>query len=279
MAYIHVPKQLQNKLSACSLPCTFLGFAPNHSAFRLIHRPSRKFLKSYNVIFNKGGLTLCHKHIILEPNVTPPIPAPIPAPPPTVSPTSLHPKHTTCPPAPDNDPQYNLSSYGHCTNIVQADAPEPKTYAEAIASPDALTWLTMYKEEMRMFKNMDIYDIVPWPKGHKIIGSKWVFRIKWGPDSSIQKHKARIVAQGFMQVEGMDFDQTFTPIAKFSSLHTIFTLATEHDLKVHQIDIKATYLNAKLKKDLYMAASPGFDISEGYILKLKKRVYRTKQGS
>ena len=111
-----------------------------------------------------------------------------------------------------------------------------------------------------------------------MIGSKWVFRVKRGPDRSIQKHRARIIAQGFTQVEGINFDQTFAPVAKFSSLQTVFTLAAKHDLELHQMDVKATYLNTDLKEDLYMEVPPGFEIPEGHILKLKKGVYGTKQG-
>jgi hypothetical protein len=123
-----------------------------------------------------------------------------------------------------------------------------------------------------------VYDIVPWPKGQKIVGSKWVFRIKRGPDSTIQKYKARLIAQGFTQVEGINFNQTFAPVAKFSSLRTIFALTAEHDLEVHQMDIKAAYLNANLNEEIYMEAPPGFDIPDGHVLRLKKGVYGTKQG-
>ncbi|SRR6266851_3642416 len=158
------------------------------------------------------------------------------------------------------------------------NAAEPKMYNKAMASPDASKWLTTCEEEMWTWKDLDVYDIVPQLKGHKVIGSKWVFRIKQGPDGSIQKHKARIVTQGFTQVEGINFDQTFAPVAKFSSLQTVFTLTTKHDLKLHQMDVKATYLNANLKEDLYMEAPPGFEIPEGHVLKLKKGVYSTKQG-
>jgi hypothetical protein len=75
-----------------------------------------------------------------------------------------------------------------------ADALEPKMYDKAMASPDAPEWLAACEEEMWTWKNLDVYNIVPQPKGHKVIGSKWVFCIKQGPDGSIQKHKARIVA-------------------------------------------------------------------------------------
>ncbi len=87
-----------------------------------------------------------------------------------------------------------------------------------MASPDATEWLAACEEEMQTWKDLKVYDVVSWPKGRKIIRSKWVFHIKQGPDRSIQKYKARIIAQGFMQVEGINFNQTFAPVAKFSSL-------------------------------------------------------------
>jgi hypothetical protein len=244
-----------------------------------MHRPTRKFIESHDVIFDEGGHNMCQERIILEHDdssshtPTPPIPLSSPVPPVSVATSSLCPKHTTHPPIPDDDLRYDVSSYGHRANITQASPSEPKTYVEAIASPNALKWLAACEEEMRTWKDMDVYDIVPLPKGHKVVGSKWVFHVKQGPDGSIQKYKARIVAQGFTQVEGIDFDQTFAPVAKFSSLRTIFSLAAQHNLKIHQMDVKVAYLNAELKEEIYMRALPGFNIPEGHVLRLKKGVY------
>jgi hypothetical protein len=258
-----------------------------------MHRPSQRFLESRDVVSDEGGPTPRQERIILEPNANdandisptnyiPPIPiSNTPStvvPPSSSSPLMSRPKHAIRPPIPDDDQRYNVSSYGHHANAADAEAPEPKTYNEAMASPDAVEWLAACEDEMRTWKNLDVYDIVPQPKGRKVIGSKWVFRVKRGPDRSIQKYKARIVAQGFTQVEGIDFNQTFAPVAKFSSLHTVFTLAAEHNLEVHQMDVKATYLNAHLEEEIYMKAPPGFDIPNGHVLKLKKGVYGTKQG-
>jgi len=173
VAYVHVPEQARGKLSARSMACTFLGFAQQHSAFRLVHRPTQKFIESCDVVFNKGGPTSRHECIILEPDDTP-LPSPSPNP---VTATPL------C-----------VSSYGHRANVTLADASELKTYNEAMASPDASEWLAACKEEMQTWKELEVYDIIPQPKGHKVIGSKWVFHIKWGPNRSIQKHKARIIA-------------------------------------------------------------------------------------
>jgi hypothetical protein len=82
-----------------------------------------------------------------------------------------------------------------------------------------------------------------------------------------------------MQVEGINFNQTFTSMAKFSSLWTIFALVAKHDLELHQMDVKVAYLNADLKEDLYMQPPPGFKVPKGYVLRLKKGVYGTRQGS
>ena len=86
-----------------------------------------------------------------------------------------------------------------------------------MSHPDAAEWDTACEDEIRSFKNMGIYETVPRPKDRKVVGSKWVFRIKRGPDGNIQKYKAHIIVQGFTQVEGLDYDQTFAPVAKFAS--------------------------------------------------------------
>ena len=180
-----------------------------------------------------------HEHTILEPDNTPPSASssstiPSPSLPSSSTPnlsSSVVPPTPSCPkctihlPVPDNNPHYDVSSYGHHTNVTDVEAPKLKTYDEAMASSDAAEWLATCKEKMQTWKDLDVYDIIPQLKGHKVIGSKWVFRVKQGPDSTIQKHKAHIVTQGFTQIKGVDFDQMFTPVAKFSSLHTIFALA------------------------------------------------------
>ncbi len=87
-----------------------------------------------------------------------------------------------------------------------------------------------------------------------------------------------MVAQGFSQVEGIDYDQTFAPVAKFASLHTLLAITAEHDLEVHQMDVKSAYLNGELQEEIFMQALNGFNVPDGMVLKLVKAVYSTKQG-
>ena len=148
-----------------------------------------------------------------------------------------------------------------------------------MARLDANEWEAACTNKIRVFDHMGVYEAVPHPKGRKIVGSKWVFRIKRGPDGNIQKYKARIVARGFTQIEGIDYDKMFTPVAKLASLRTILALATEQNLEIHQMDVKSAYLNGTLEEEIFMESPPGLDVPDRMVLHLKKVVYRTKQGS
>jgi Reverse transcriptase (RNA-dependent DNA polymerase) len=308
-AFVHVPKKHRPKLAARSLVCTFLGFARNRKAYRLVHRSSQRFIESRDVIFDEGGPIQRYERIVIEPDEpdgtetgdAPEAPAPQSADDkqsdcdsesesesddtPSEPLLPPRPKRTIRAPIRDDDPRYSVSSYGtrkptaEHASVAQADTTnDPRTYAEAMARPDAAEWEVACSDEKRAFEHMGVYEIVPRPTDRKVVGSKWVFRIKRGPDGSIQKYKARVVAQGFTQIEGIDYDETFAPVAKFASLRTILALATEHDLEVHQMDVKSAYLNGELKEDIFMEPPPGFDVPDGMVLKLVKAVYGTKQG-
>jgi reverse transcriptase-like protein len=151
-------------------------------------------------------------------------------------------------------------------------------YAQAMVCPDAVEWKLACNNEQCAFECMGVYEVVPCPKGHKVVRSRWIFHIKHRPNGTIQKYKARLVIQGFTQVKNIDYNETFAPVAKFASLHAILTLAAEEDLEVHQMDVKSTYLNGILKQEIFMEVPPSFDVPEGMVLHLIKAVYSTKQG-
>jgi hypothetical protein len=87
-----------------------------------------------------------------------------------------------------------------------------------MACPNVAQWEAACEDEIQAFQHLGVYKVVPRPKDRKVVGSKWVFKVKTGPDGEIIKHKARVVAQGFTQIEGIDYDETFAPVAKLSSL-------------------------------------------------------------
>ena len=85
------------------------------------------------------------------------------------------------------------------------------------------------------------------PQGKKVVGSRWIYKVKHATDGSMEKYKARFVANGFSQKEGIDYEETFTPVARYSSIQTIVSLAVEMGWRVHQMDVEATFLNGVIE--------------------------------
>jgi hypothetical protein len=146
-----------------------------------------------------------------------------------------------------------------------------------MSRPDAAKWEAACKAKRRVFETMGVYEVVLRPKGRKVVGSEWVFRIKWGLDGKIQRYKARLVAQGFTQIEGIDYYETFAPVAKFASLRAILAIAAERNFEVHRWTLSPHTSTASWICNI-QAPPPGFDIPEGMVLRLVKAVYGTKQG-
>ena len=110
----------------------------------------------------------------------------------------------------------------------------------------------------------------------KTLPCKWVFKMKYDQDGNIQRFKARLVAKGFKQIAGIDFGETFAPVAKQSTLRLLWTLAAKRNWEVENIDIKTAFLNGDLDEEIYVDMPPGFELS-GKVWKLKKTLYGLKQ--
>lgn len=125
------------------------------------------------------------------------------------------------------------------------------------------------------------WELTEAPKGANIVGSKWVFRAKKDAAGIVVRHKARLVAQGFSQVPGVDYFDTFAPVAKLASIRAVFAMAAAEDMELHQIDIKGAYLNGELteRETIYMSQPPGYPApnSAGKVCRLRKTLYGLKQ--
>ncbi len=119
---------------------------------------------------------------------------------------------------------------------------EPRSYSEATRSPHRVKWEQAMQEEIDSINANDTFTLVPLPPARKAIGSKWVFKIKRHADGSIDRFKARLVAKGYSQQYGVDFTETFAPVARFSSLRAILAIAAAKDYEVHQISTMTTLL-------------------------------------
>ncbi|GJS16163.1 retrovirus-related pol polyprotein from transposon TNT 1-94 [Tanacetum coccineum] len=134
-------------------------------------------------------------------------------------------------------------------------------------------------EELNQFYRNKVWTLVPLPYGKIAIGSKWVFKNKKDEHGATTKNKARLVAQGYSQEEGIDYDETFAPVARMEAIRIFIAFATYMNFKVYQMDVKSAFLNAKLKKEVYVKQPPGFESSEfpDYVCKLDKALYGLKQ--
>ncbi|GJV07078.1 retrovirus-related pol polyprotein from transposon RE1 [Tanacetum coccineum] len=132
---------------------------------------------------------------------------------------------------------------------------EPKGFKSAAKDPK---WFAAMCDEMKALKLNATWDLVPRPTKSNIVGSKWVFRTKFLADGTIDKFKARLVAQGFTQVPGLDYSSTFSPVVKASTVRIILSLAVLNKWPLHQLDVKNAFLNGNLSDIVYMEQPPGF---------------------
>ena len=133
--------------------------------------------------------------------------------------------------------------------------------------------------EMNSLRENDVWDLVNLPPGRKAVGSKWVFKKKTGADGSIERYKARLVAQGYSQKYGTDYDETFCPVVTQESLRTLIALSVQKGFKLHQVDVTTAFLNGTLEEEVYMRQPEGFEIrgNEHLVCKLKKSINGLKQ--
>ena len=153
---------------------------------------------------------------------------------------------------------------------------EPKNINEAIKDE---SWIIAMQEELNQFVRNDVWTLVPPPRSQTIIGTKWVFRNKIDENGIVSRNKARLVAQGYNQQEGIAYDETFAPVARLESIRILLAYACAHNFKLFQMDVKSAFLNGVINEEVYVAQPPGFVDFEkpNHVFKLKKALYGLKQ--
>lgn len=178
-------------------------------------------------------------------------------------------------------PRYptNLATTPLLSALVASTAStEPRGLKSALKYPHGI--VTM-EEEKAALRTNQTWDLVPPPTNTNILGSHWVYRTKYKAYGSIERHKARLVAQGFTQVAGSDFHHTFSPVVKASTVHVILAISVHFNWPLHQLDIKNAFLNGVLSKPVYMAQPSGFFDPRfpNHVCRLKKALYGLRQAA
>ena len=153
---------------------------------------------------------------------------------------------------------------------------EPSSVEDALADPD---WVNAMHEELNNFTRNEVWTLVEKPKGARIIGTKWVFRNKQDDQGVVVRNKARLVAKGFSQVKGLDFGETFAPVARLEAIRILLAYASHHKMKLFQMDVKSTFLNGFINELIFVSQPPGFEDPNcpNHVYRLSKALYGLKQ--
>jgi hypothetical protein len=174
--------------------------------------------------------------------------------------------------------QRTAKSFGEDFIVYLVDD-TPSSISEAYASSDADYWKEAVRSEMDSILANGTWEIVDRPYRCKPVGCKWVFKKKLRPDGTIEKYKARLVAKGYTQKEGKYFFDTYSPMARLTTIRVLLSLVALHGLLLHQMDVKTSFLNGELDEEIYMDQPHGFvvDGQEGKVCKFSKSLYGLKQ--
>lgn len=158
---------------------------------------------------------------------------------------------------------------------------DPVDVHQALRGPDRDKWTAAMEEELRAFEENNAWVVVSEvPKGKTLVQCMWVYKRKFDSDNSV-RYRARLVAKGFTQKPGIDYDETFSPVVRHSTLRLLFALSVQLDLNVTHLDVKTAFLNGILNEDIYMA-HPQINLDSNNsrkIVKLNKAIYGLKQAS
>ena len=280
-AYAHVSKDERQKLDSKAKKCVMLGYGDETKGYKLYDRTNKRVIYSRDVKFNEEPIqhlepseeSDCSGVEISRPTETDSDEGDMPS--------EVHVEDA--PAMEEETVQLRRSTRSRCQPdyyVQQCHITDtPSTYQSASTSSEKQEWRKAMKSEMKSLEDNDVWDLVNLPSGRKIVGSKWVFKKKIGPNGTVERFKARLVAQGYTQKFGTDYDETFCPVVRQESLRTILALSAKFDLKLHQVDVTTAFLNGSLKEEVFMRQPEGFECpgSENLVCKLKKSIYGLKQ--
>jgi Reverse transcriptase (RNA-dependent DNA polymerase)/Integrase core domain/gag-polypeptide of LTR copia-type/GAG-pre-integrase domain len=173
--------------------------------------------------------------------------------------------------------KYDKISKNFCTFLTRIEeCNEPTSFEEAKKSE---IWTKAMHEELNAMNKNYTWDIVPLPLGKKPVGCRWIYKIKFNSDGSIERYKARLVAKGYTQTYGLDYKETFAPVAKMNTVRVLMSVAVINNWPLFQMDVKNAFLQGNLEEEVYMEIPPGLHVPQGnqMVCRLKKAIYGLKQ--
>ncbi|CAA7027778.1 unnamed protein product [Microthlaspi erraticum] len=303
--YIYNDKDQLGKFDARSDEGFFLGYSPNSVAYRVYNKRSKMIVESVNVVFDDGGIPT----VSLIPENDDRNETPKTATGEILSitdgkenekqrveekssefiPLQVHRNHSSQDVIGEvgegrktRGKQINFKEmvmFSCCEMMVFScfvSIVELKSVRDAL---EDYFWIQAMQEELEEFQRNDVWFLVPRPSEVNVIGTKWIFKNKGDEEGHIIRNKARLVAQGYTQVEGVDFDETFAPVARLECIRFLLGTACAQGFKLYQMDVKSAFLNGYIQEEVYVEHPQGFEDAflPHHVYKLKKALYGLKQ--
>ena len=281
-AFVHIPKDERHKLDSKSKKCILLGYGEHTKGYRLYDPERRRVLYSRDVKFNEnekkdetqespnsnggGRMELDFSDYTEDSSGKSQV-------------ETVTGNDSETVPRRSERQRKPPDFYGIRVNVSSEKPSEPVTIEEATACSEKAEWMQAMETEMKSLKENDVWKLVELPTGRKTVGSKWVYKVKTGAHGSVERYKARLVAQGYTQKFGTDYDETFCPVVRMESLRALLALSVQFGLQLHQVDVTTAFLNGELEEEVYMQQPKGFvgKGEEHLVCKLKKSIYGLKQ--
>nr|GEU95626.1 retrotransposon protein, putative, Ty1-copia subclass [Tanacetum cinerariifolium] len=176
---------------------------------------------------------------------------------------------------------YRICLYIDAEEHELGDLGKPANYKAALLDPEFEKWLNAMNVEIQSMKDNEVWVLVELPPNGKTVGSKWIFKKKTDMDGIVQTYKARLVEKGYTQTLGIDYEETFSPVADIRAIRILIAIAAYYDYEIWQMDVKTAFLNGYLNEEVYMEQPEGF-VNPKYpnlVCKLKHSIYGLKQAS
>jgi Reverse transcriptase (RNA-dependent DNA polymerase) len=297
-----------NKLQPRSEKCIFMGYSTIHKGYLCLKPEDDKIIVSRHVTFVEHDLPFTYAHqTTQQDHVSVPSTTTIIVIPPahqlnqvvnntdnsssddSSSPTtSTHTTNST--PQPQPSTSHTMTTRTKTNSLRPKKFPdhqvytagqdsileEPTCFTQAVKFP---VWRQAMTEELSALAQNSTWELVPPPPDVHLIGAKWLFKIKYNADGTVQRHKARLVAKGYSQQEGIDYFETFSPVIKPATIRIVLTIALSQHWPIQQLDVNNAFLHGDLQEVVYMEQPPGFSDPNKphYVCKLKKALYGLKQ--
>ena len=266
MCYAYIPEvNKKGKLSNKAEKLHFIGYSLQTKGYHLIDESASKVLVHPDVIFNESdfqydssktkvtdeGTTTSHDQVKVPEDEEP-----------IELPNELQPqvqvvqeqqhrysrRQRTAP------VRYGIDEFVDTAFLDEVQIEEPKSIEEALKDHE---WKEAADSDYQSLMENETWKLVKLPTGRKSVGCKWIFKTKCTSDGKVERYKARLVAKGYTQKPGEDYDETFSPVVRYSSIRTLLAFAVQNGMIIHQMDVVTAFLNGTLDEDIYMEQPPG----------------------